>query len=202
MALKDLIIPPVYVNGQVVGRYCLQRHIDNDAVLLGIASRSIDPFDLERAIIASSGTPWVGCHRYRSDATILHWEAYVTTIASSTLTFNVKYDGHVVYTHVVPPDTTDHDVSGTYDLTGLGDLVDAKLYAVLILFSIDGDTGGSFTIYCPYTTYEGSAGALTYTAPHAIVDTDPSAITEWNTWRANDLYFQACLPSDPAQCWT
>lgn len=194
-------IPPAYATGDVVGRHSLGRHIDNAEYLHGIASRwRTYPFGFTRTLDAdgATGTVWRGYHRYQDDATILHWDGTATAGPGAHLHVRVAYNGVDVLDQEIAASAT-ADFSGTHDLSAHA-LTDNNLYTVSFRYETESRAGAILTFHCPYTTQAGTADALTFTAPHAVVDTDLSATTEYAAWRDNDLYFQVCLPSDPAQC--
>lgn len=206
MAMKEVLVVPAYVAGTVIGEHNLGVHIENDATLNGVAKRrrTVDYYP-SSDVPGVGGTFWAGRHIYRAStapaATIFHYDLTATAGAAANLDVDGYYNagGGALEIHfldaTVLAGNTD-DLSGTQDLTAVA-LTDGKLYPITITYSTIDRTGASITVMQMYSVY---TGPLTYTAPHAIVDTDASATTEWNAWRANDGYFDQMMPHFTPAC--
>ena len=202
MGISSLCDVPVSATRMVVGKHRLDCHIDNDALFDGIGKR-LRGFNYGPSLNMDSkdGLFWSARFIYRSDATLFNWHIWAAADDGGDLYVDGYIDeggAHEVHflDETIEASDTD-DLSDTLSLAAAG-LTNGNLYTITLYW--DSEIADKYDdariwvqdAYCTYT------GASSYTVPPAIVDTGTSATTEWDAWRANDLYFEAMLPHFPA----
>ena len=202
MAIHSMSIPPAFATGQVVGRHNVGLLIRNDEYLRGVAERwKSYPYGriTGAPLPTNTGTAFTGYHWYNSDADLFHYTIGGTADALGDLDLTLTYDGTTIWTDTVNAGATEV-FNGTVALSGVGgiSITDGNPYPVVLTWDGNGVRDAHSYWYRPFfTSYVGSGGALTYTAPHVIADGHPSvAADEYAAWRNNDLFFQACLPAN------
>ena len=191
--------PPVVATGQILGRSYLGILRDNDEYFMGLA-------DGLRCVNRGEYKTWIG-----TETSIDIWDGYHLK-ATDTETLNYYFvlsgsDGDptavTLYyydletppgAHVVAHEHANGTYSGTFDLSGYDDGV----HRVLCRMTRPDYTASTIAYVKfrpPYSIY---TGAQAYTAPVTITDGDVGEAADFNTWRTNDLYFNACKPRQPA----
>jgi hypothetical protein len=186
MGAPAFTTPQSFVNGGVVGRAQLGVLLDNDRYFNGLCDRW-------RTVVAGGQRTntitqelWDGYHLLRSDAKTL----YYCIEAGTNAVVDLYYDyGGANQTLIATADNANPVRSGSYDLSSF----DPGLYRVYARNR--GTSGTTSTCWPPYTVY---TGALSYTTPPTITDGSVASYVDFNKFVANDLFFNANRPPQPA----
>ncbi len=186
MGAPAFTTPQSFVNGGVVGRAQLGVLLDNDRYFNGLCDRW-------RTVVAGvqrtntiTQEIWDGYHLLRSDAKTL----YYCIVAETNAVVDLYYDyGGANETLIATANNTNPVQSGSYDLSSF----DPGLYRVYARNR--GTSGTTGTCWPPYTVY---TGVLSYTTPPTITDGSVASYADFNKWVANDLFFNANRPPQPA----
>lgn len=192
-----------FTDGQIVGRGQLNTLRDNDNYFWGLASRWRPCFEapIVEPIAGSAYDFWNGYHLLRDDAMTLYWWFQVTGGATHSTTGIAYYykDNGTAYELEEITAAAGQTATSTVgwqglDLSGVSG-ISAGLHRVRFRMFYSSDDSGTGQARPPWTTYTGSE---VFTVPPVIRDEAVSKVGDFNTWRTNDEYFQACSPTNPA----
>jgi len=187
--------------GQIIGRATMGVLRDNDNYFYGLANRWM-PWMHAPIVKGTAGQVtthfWQGYHLLRDDATLLHYWFWIMAGSTHSVTGVLRYyddngDAVVIKTLTAAAGAT-NSYGTSVDLSDYA-TISAGLHEVRFTLTHDSSDVGYAVARPPYTSYTGDEAFDSGAFPH---DGITSNLSHFNTWRANDEYFQACAPNNPA----
>jgi len=197
--------PTQFTTGQLLGRANLSILRDNDDYFWGLA-HGWQPIPGNLCDTDADDKIFDGWHYYKTDATNLDY--YVTMDAGgdpgSRVRFYYDYDDKH-HQHIVrdpnTATTVTSDTLGYFDIDA-EDTADGYPDRPEGLYRVVCEASGGVTGYCrpPFTVFTGTDpdNPESYGTPPIVLDGDTSSTGIYNRVRLNDIYFNACQPTNIA----
>ena len=200
--MPTYVKPQQFESGQVLGRAALDILRDNDEYFYGLTRRwHCIPCTMSNTPLAgqTSYTAWLGWLYVDNNATLLQYGISATPVVDTIRVYLTLYNSAGSGVNIV--DQNCHtggstNISGSRDLSTLSNWDGEGLYQLKLRCTKDSnDAPGLGFTFPPHCTYTGS---YSFTSPPTISDGNVSSASHFNTWRSNDIYFNACKPRQPA----